>query len=91
MVSILWYLGYADLGGGMEIGVQVGTLGGGLNAVCGDREVMGRFEVGESFRGAEVISPMSEECLRGVGGVLEGCWRGVGGVLEGCWRFWSRL
>jgi hypothetical protein len=49
MVSILRYLGYADLGGGMEIGVWVGTLGGGLNAVCGDREVMGRFEVGKSF------------------------------------------
>ena len=43
-VSILRYPGYEDLGGGMEIGAQVGILGGGLSAVRGDRGVGEGFE-----------------------------------------------
>jgi hypothetical protein len=54
----------------MEIGARVETLGGGLNAVHGDRGVVGWFEVGVLFQGLEMISPITEECQRYVGGVL---------------------
>jgi hypothetical protein len=48
----------------MEIGAWVGTLGGGLNAVHGDREVVGWFEFSMLFQGLEVISLISDECQR---------------------------
>jgi hypothetical protein len=51
MVSILRYPGYEDLGGGMEIGARVGTLGGGLSAVCGDRGVGEGLELASCSEG----------------------------------------